>query len=64
MKAENVELRAKLEPAGASQQRPSTNGGEGGNDALASAGKRKAAYALDNGSDPGPIPECLRRGSS
>jgi hypothetical protein len=70
LKAENVELRAKLEAAGASQQRPSTNGkgkeenGAGGNDALASAGKRKAAYALDDGSDPGPIPECLRRGAS
>jgi ParB-like chromosome segregation protein Spo0J len=67
LKAENVELRAKLEAAGASQQRPSTNGkgkeenGAGGNDALASAGKRKAAYALDAGSDPGPIPVCLRR---
>lgn len=35
--------------------------GAGGNDALASAGKRKAAYALDAGSDPGPIPECPRR---
>jgi ParB-like chromosome segregation protein Spo0J len=70
LKAENVELRAKLEAAGASQQRPSTNGkgkeenGAEGNDALASAGKRKAAYALDDGSDPGPIPECLRRGAS
>jgi ParB-like chromosome segregation protein Spo0J len=70
LKAENAELRAKLEAAGASQQRPSTNGkgkeenGAGGNDALASAGKRKAAYALDDGSDPGPIPECLRRGAS
>jgi len=67
LKAENAELRAKLEAAGASQQRPSTNGkgkeenGAGGNDALASAGKRKAAYALGAGSDPGPIPECLRR---
>jgi len=70
LKAENAELRAKLEAAGASQQRPSTNGkgkeenGAGGNDALASAGKRKAAYALDDGSDPGPIPECPRRGAS
>jgi len=67
LKAENAELRAKLEAAGASQQRPSTNGkgkeenGAGGNDALASAGKRKAAYVLEAASDPGPIPECLRR---
>jgi hypothetical protein len=67
LKAENVELRAKLEAAGASQQRPSTNGkgkeenGAGGNDALASAGKRKAAYALDDGSDPDLIPESLRQ---
>jgi hypothetical protein len=67
LKAKNAELRAKLEAAGASQQRPSTNGkgkeenGAGGNDALASAGKRKAAYALEAASDPGPIPECLRR---
>jgi hypothetical protein len=66
LKAENVELRAKLEAAGASQQRPSTNGkgkeenGAEGNDALASAGKRKAAYALPDASDPGPTPECPR----
>jgi hypothetical protein len=32
-----------------------------GSDPEASAGKRKAAYALDAGSDPGPIPECPRR---
>jgi hypothetical protein len=52
LKAENVELRAKLEAAGAPQQRPSTNG---------KGKEEKAEFALDDGSDPGPIPDCLVR---
>jgi hypothetical protein len=67
LKAKNVELHTKLAAAGAPQGRPSTNSkgkeenGARGNDAPASAGKRKAEFALDDGSDPGPIPDCLVR---